>query len=532
MQLRCADPSINNGVYSNPTLFISMSVISEVITGTVAFILVIGIIVVNTGQEPFFVKYVYLANGKILSVKSPVLLHDQWWFHKFDARPVSVEVCYANEPNICTKADVSGYMLYSLIQSNNTATNSTAVANATIVDLPPAIYIFVNDPYSVKYWLVKWQDTPASASIITGQQCLYGSSTWCSNQGSGNANWTIPLGTAQIYSYLTGNEPVIGSTQTQYPQGRIGYSLGLTSAPWSMNFFTISPIGWAFNYPGSSSVAYIAQFYIQGTTNPSISISTQAPIYLMGPLGYAYLTGSATQLFIDGTPWYINLNSNYVQYLSPGTAETESIQGLYSTVTTARSGYSSATVGIVAQYSSQIWYCSSCSSWQFSGGATVDPTKPFDLWIYSPYLLTIQTLNAQGVDLSLVGESAIHNPVIGFLYHLQIQYTDPTAFWFGNQTPTLIVTPNYTSGLIVLYNYNNSVYLNSPGNNIPYVGTFSGWYVFYTSSISYSQQNQVGINTPILPIRMQLRNMPAILPSLSILVRIVQRRPAGNIRQR
>ena len=65
--------------------------------------------VINTGHEPFFVKYLIYPNGQSQAVNSGTLYHNQHWLVKLSQLPAEVMVCSAVNPSVCVTAPVHGW---------------------------------------------------------------------------------------------------------------------------------------------------------------------------------------------------------------------------------------------------------------------------------------------------------------------------------------------------------------------------------------------------------------------------------------
>ncbi|WP_054854812.1 hypothetical protein [Vulcanisaeta sp. JCM 16161] len=99
----------------------------------------------NTGTEQFFVKQVLLANGQVISVKSPTLFHNQWWNAIYPAKPSMVVVCYVEKPK------------------HLRASEGQRVLNG---DYAGPVTITVNDPLGAA-WLITWPNGTANGYSTT-----------------------------------------------------------------------------------------------------------------------------------------------------------------------------------------------------------------------------------------------------------------------------------------------------------------------------------------------------------------------------
>ena len=108
--------------------------------------------IVNTGNEPFYVKQIYLKGGTVLTPNQAVnpslnwcstsnikLMHNQWWCGEANQLPVAVRVCSAIDPRVCTVVPVHGWStvdVYSLLGTNC------------------PVLVTVSDPYSATWWVI------------------------------------------------------------------------------------------------------------------------------------------------------------------------------------------------------------------------------------------------------------------------------------------------------------------------------------------------------------------------------------------
>jgi len=123
--------------------------------------------IVNTGNEPFYVKQIYLKGGTVLtpsqavnpslnwcSVSNTELMHNEWWCGEVNQLPVAVRVCSALDPSVCIVAPVHGWQVVTFSQPTQAV---FGVGNGLIE-------VVVNDPYGVG-WSVTWSYSGQSYSL-------------------------------------------------------------------------------------------------------------------------------------------------------------------------------------------------------------------------------------------------------------------------------------------------------------------------------------------------------------------------------
>lgn len=425
--------------------------------------------IVNTGTEQFFVKQVLLANGQSITVNSKPLLHNQWWNATYPARPSMVIICYVENPSICEPVKVSGYATWTPpLMNNDTNNNNTAIANVTTMAIAPGVYIVVNDPYGIQYWLVKWQIG------LNTYGCQIGSPTWCSRTGSGNAGWVAELGNlSKIISDAYVMTPK--NVTAQYPSGIIGSAL-------SVNFTacTIYPSNYEINpQPINGPTAYILQYYVSCVDRPVVKIVSNIPI-VIGTLN------SERSLSLYFNP----IMSNYYG-CSLGSQNPVPYGGYVE-------GYYAQTssCSIMGEVDFPAWKY--LLNWGSGSNVVVTPPvgQPITFAIASPVPLSVGqglTINSgsyatlqlvanytNGEPINQWGSMWVQNTSFPYVYVFQLTITSPDAFWDANGTnPSIIITyPIGGNTTVVTVQYND---VNPDGGVVwPWMGwtnatTKAGW---------------------------------------------------------
>jgi hypothetical protein len=123
--------------------------------------------IVNTGNEPFYVKQIYLKGGTVLtpnqatnpnlnwcSVANTKLVHNQWWCGMVNQLPVAVRICSTLDPSVCVVAPVHGWVTVTFSQPSQAA---FGISNCPVL-------ASVSDPYSAG-WQVTWTMTGSTYSV-------------------------------------------------------------------------------------------------------------------------------------------------------------------------------------------------------------------------------------------------------------------------------------------------------------------------------------------------------------------------------
>jgi hypothetical protein len=100
--------------------------------------------VVNTGNEPFYVKQIYLKGGAVLtpsqaanpglswcSTSNTKLMHNEWWCGEVNQLPVAVRVCSALDPSVCVVAPVHGWETVTFNQATFGISNCPVLASVS-----------------------------------------------------------------------------------------------------------------------------------------------------------------------------------------------------------------------------------------------------------------------------------------------------------------------------------------------------------------------------------------------------------------
>jgi len=134
--------------------------------------------IVNTGNEPFVIKQIYLKGGSVItpgqaanpnlgwcSVSNTKLMHDQWWCGMVNQLPVAVMVCSALDPRVCSVVPVHGWQVVTFSQPDQAA---YGVGNSIC-----PVLASVSDPYGAT-WQVTW-----TAPSVFGQVTKSTDYKWC-----------------------------------------------------------------------------------------------------------------------------------------------------------------------------------------------------------------------------------------------------------------------------------------------------------------------------------------------------------------
>jgi len=133
--------------------------------------------IVNTGNEPFYVKQIYLKGGTVLtpnqvvnpnlnwcSVANTKLMHNQWWCGMVNQLPVAVRICSALDPSVCVVAPVHGWETVTFSQPSQAA---FGISNCPVL-------ASVSDSQGAG-WEVTWTMTGSTYSIsksVSYQWCI------------------------------------------------------------------------------------------------------------------------------------------------------------------------------------------------------------------------------------------------------------------------------------------------------------------------------------------------------------------------
>ena len=188
--------------------------------------------VINTGQEPFTVKYIIYQGGSTQSVSTSTLYHNQYWLTTVSQPPAAVMVCSTIDPNVCVVAPVSNYTSITTITPCITTANIVVMSLSTSQEVWNVVHIYQgiynNQPTTSYPSLTTINNNPYLLLTAT-----YGSSGvmyWCASYTSG--------GTVTITLYGT-------------------YTVSAGVADGFYVEFFIQPNGWSISSQYNWSIPYI-----------------------------------------------------------------------------------------------------------------------------------------------------------------------------------------------------------------------------------------------------------------------------------
>jgi hypothetical protein len=272
--------------------------------------------IVNTGNEPFYVKQIYLKGGTVLtpnqainpnlnwcSVANTKLMHNQWWCGEVNQLPVAVRVCSALDPKVCIIAPVHGWQVVTFSQ-------------ATFGVGSGLIEVVVNDPLNAG-WSVSWSYSGQSYSLSKST-----SYTWFINPPY------VPIQIsfkASITQNPTGYTCQINPTSitATYSAGSVQeFTVNCELLPITVYVYDLypEPAGWEISWSGaaggSESGYGMASFTVQPTQNGTVyfnatitSVPSGYSSCTITPTNATALPGQSVEFVINcyGGPIYMNL---------------------------------------------------------------------------------------------------------------------------------------------------------------------------------------------------------------------------------
>jgi hypothetical protein len=263
--------------------------------------------IVNTGNEPFYVKQIYLKGGTVLTPNQAVnpslswcstsntkLVHNQWWCGEVNQLPVAVRVCSALDPSVCVVAPVHGWTTVTFSQPSQAA---FGISNCPVL-------VSVSDSQNAG-WEVTW--TMASGTYSVSESTSY---QWCilppyypitidfqstiTNSPSGYACQISPQSTQVNYNGTPTTVPFTVTCQQQQqppppqppppspspPGGNNGGSAVVdtvidapSSVSWTVNLYFNSQLEQTYQGSGSQSYTWDAPYGASG----EVSYQASAP---------------------------------------------------------------------------------------------------------------------------------------------------------------------------------------------------------------------------------------------------------------